>query len=131
MLAVRPLRLWPSLVTTFQLSVFKIPLVVLTRSRLKVVSTLLRTIKTMVTRLSACSTTPSKVVTTVRVRRTFIVWHKFLTTSSIKWSLKVCHLLVNMAAILITVHSVAHKFLVHSMLVDKPANNFSWVLTQG
>ena len=52
-----------------------------TLSPLKVVSTLLKTIKTTVTRYIVYSTTPSKVATIVPAKPTFTVWPKYRTTS--------------------------------------------------
>ncbi|COY32623.1 Uncharacterised protein [Mycobacterium tuberculosis] len=47
------------------------------------------------TLFSVCSTIQSKVVTTVRVKRTSTVWLKYLEISSTNVSLKVYLLLVN------------------------------------
>ena len=62
-------------------SLFKTRPVAPTLSPLMVVSPLLKTIKTTVTRYIVYSTTPSKVATIVPAKPTFTVWPKYRTTS--------------------------------------------------
>ncbi|MNS77312.1 hypothetical protein D3C72_1108920 [compost metagenome] len=83
----------------------------------------------MVTQLTVFSMTLLKAEISAHVKRTFIVWLKCLRTSSIKWLRKVFHSLVNTVELWRIVHSVARKFLVHSMLAAKQVSSFCWVLT--
>ena len=95
-----------------------------TLSPLKVVSTPLRTTRMMVTLFTVCSTIRSKVVTTVLVRLTFIVWLRFLTQSSTSAWLKAFLSLANMVVCWITVHSVALRYRVRSTPVARRASSF-------
>ena len=88
---------------------------------------LLRIIRMTVIVFAACSTIPLKVAITVLVKPTCIASLRSVTTSSTNVSLKVCHLLVNTAACLPIVHSVAHRYLAHFTLVAKLANSCSSV----
>ena len=91
--------------------------------------TRLRTTKVTATAFIVCSTTPSRAETSVHAKPTCIAWLKCRSTSSIKWSPKVFHSPVNTAECLITVHSVVHKSVVHSMHVVRLVNNCCSVLT--
>ena len=88
------------------------------------VSTPLRTTRMMVTLFTVCSTIRSKVVTTVLVRLTFIVWLRFLTQSSTSAWLKAFLSLANMVVCWITVHSVALRYRVRSTPVARRASSF-------
>ena len=83
-----------------------------------------RTTRMMVTLFTVCSTIRSKVVTTVLVRLTFIVWLRFLTQSSTSAWLKAFLSLANMVVCWITVHSVALRYRVRSTPVARRASSF-------
>ena len=65
-----------------------------------------------------------KVVTTVLVRLTFIVWLRFLTQSSTSAWLKAFLSLANMVVCWITVHSVALRYHVRSTPVARRVSSF-------
>ena len=84
----------------------------------------LRTTRMMVTLFTVCSTIRSKVVTTVLVRLTFIVWLRFLTQSSTSAWLKAFLSLANMVVCWITVHLVALRYRVRFTPVARRVSSF-------
>ena len=120
---------WPNLVTKLTFSLSMIHRVVRTQLLHKVESTPRRIIKATATVFTACSTTPSKVETSVHVKPTCIAWLKFQSTSSTRWLRKACHSLVNTADCLTTVHSVARKSVVRSTHVARLVSNCCSVRT--
>ena len=116
-------RQWPNLVTKLMFLLSMIHRVVRTQLLHKVESTRPRIIRVTATAFIVCSTTPSKAETSEHVKPTCIAWLKYRSTSSTRWLRKVCLLLVNTVDCLTTVHSVAHKSVVRSMHVVRPASN--------
>ena len=122
-------RQWPNLVTKLMFLLSMIHRVVRTQLLHKVESTRPRIIRVTATAFIVCSTTPSKVETSVHVKPTCIAWLKYRSTSSTRWLRKVCLLLANTVDCLTTVHSVAHKSVVRSTRVARPVSNCCSVLT--